>query len=35
MILSFRLYGLYNRALGAMYIAGIWETLEKINKGVN
>ncbi len=22
-------YGLYDRALGAMYIAGIWETLEK------
>jgi len=25
-------YGLYDRALGAMYITGIWETLEKINK---
>ena len=25
-------YGLYDRALGATYIAGIWETLEKINK---
>ncbi|AGF55545.1 mannonate dehydratase [Clostridium saccharoperbutylacetonicum] len=25
-------YGLYDRALGAMYIAGIWETLEKTNK---
>lgn len=24
-------YGLYDRALGAMYIAGIWETLEKID----
>ena len=23
-------YGLYDRALGAMYMAGIWETLEKI-----
>ena len=23
-------YGLYDRALGAMYIAGIWETLEKM-----
>lgn len=23
-------YGLYDRALGAMYIAGIWETLDKI-----
>ena len=22
-------YGLYDRALGAMYMAGIWETLEK------
>ena len=22
-------YGLYDRALGAMYIAGIWEALEK------
>jgi len=27
-------YGLYDRALGAMYIAGIWETLEKISKEV-
>jgi mannonate dehydratase len=26
-------YGLYDRALGAMYISGIWETLEKV--GVN
>jgi mannonate dehydratase len=25
-------YGLYDRALGAMYINGIWETLEKIKK---
>ncbi|MDR7870580.1 MAG: mannonate dehydratase [Tissierellaceae bacterium] len=25
-------YGLYDRALGAMYITGIWETLEKISK---
>jgi mannonate dehydratase len=25
-------YGLYDRALGAMYITGIWETLEKTNK---
>ncbi len=25
-------YGLYDRALGAMYIAGIWEALEKMNK---
>lgn len=25
-------YGLYDRALGAMYIAGIWETLEKMDK---
>lgn len=24
-------YGLYDRALGAMYIAGIWETLEKVD----
>ena len=23
-------YGLYDRALGAMYMAGIWETLNKI-----
>ncbi|MBQ6895500.1 MAG: mannonate dehydratase, partial [Clostridia bacterium] len=23
-------YGLYDRALGAMYMAGIWETLDKI-----
>ena len=23
-------YGLYDRALGAMYMAGIWETLEKL-----
>ena len=22
-------YGLYDRALGAMYLSGIWETLEK------
>jgi len=27
-------YGLYDRALGAMYITGIWETLEKTNKEV-
>jgi len=26
-------YGLYDRALGAMYIAGIWETLDNIYKG--
>ena len=26
-------YGLYDRALGAMYMAGIWETLEKFEKG--
>lgn len=26
-------YGLYDRALGAMYITGIWETLQKTNKG--
>ena len=25
-------YGLYDRALGAMYMAGIWETLEKESK---
>ncbi|SJZ68518.1 mannonate dehydratase [Anaerorhabdus furcosa] len=25
-------YGLYDRALGAMYLAGIWETLEKGSK---
>ena len=25
-------YGLYDRALGAMYMAGIWETLDKTNK---
>ncbi|OPJ62506.1 mannonate dehydratase [Clostridium chromiireducens] len=25
-------YGLYDRALGAMYITGIWEALEKTNK---
>lgn len=25
-------YGLYDRALGATYINGIWETLEKLNK---
>lgn len=25
-------YGLYDRALGAVYMNGIWETLEKINK---
>jgi len=24
-------YGLYDRALGAMYIAGIWEALEKLD----
>lgn len=24
-------YGLYDRALGAMYITGIWETLEKVD----
>jgi mannonate dehydratase len=23
-------YGLYDRALGAMYITGIWETLDKV-----
>jgi mannonate dehydratase len=23
-------YGLFDRALGASYIAGIWETLDKI-----
>ena len=23
-------YGLYDRALGAMYMAGIWETLDKL-----
>ena len=23
-------YGLYDRALGAVYISGIWETLEKL-----
>jgi mannonate dehydratase len=28
-------YGLYDRALGAMYLTGIWETLEKTGKGVN
>ncbi len=27
-------YGLYDRALGAMYIAGIWETLEKTDEKV-
>ncbi|MBK1809950.1 mannonate dehydratase [Clostridium sp. YIM B02505] len=26
-------YGLYDRALGAMYITGIWEALEKTSKG--
>ncbi|MBS3995336.1 MAG: mannonate dehydratase, partial [Alkaliphilus sp.] len=25
-------YGLYDRALGAMYLTGIWETLEKTKK---
>ncbi|MCI8659936.1 MAG: mannonate dehydratase [Lachnospiraceae bacterium] len=25
-------YGLYDRALGAVYLSGIWETLEKVNK---
>lgn len=25
-------YGLYDRALGAVYINGIWETLEKVNR---
>ena len=25
-------YGLYDRALGAMYLTGIWEALEKMNK---
>jgi mannonate dehydratase len=25
-------YGLYDRALGATYINGIWETLEKVDK---
>lgn len=25
-------YGLYDRALGAMYLNGIWETLEKLNR---
>jgi len=25
-------YGLYDRALGAMYIYGIWESLEKEKK---
>ena len=25
-------YGLYDRALGSMYLNGIWETLEKTNK---
>lgn len=25
-------YGLYDRALGAMYITGIWETLDKLEK---
>lgn len=25
-------YGLYDRALGAMYMLGIWETLEKLDK---
>lgn len=27
-------YGLYDRALGAMYIAGIWETLGKVDKSI-
>jgi mannonate dehydratase len=26
-------YGLYDRALGAMYITGIWESLQKTSKG--
>ncbi|MEW8972623.1 MAG: mannonate dehydratase [Tissierellaceae bacterium] len=26
-------YGLYDRALGAMYIAGIWETLDNVYRG--
>ena len=26
-------YGLYDRALGAMYMAGIWETLDKVKTG--
>jgi len=25
-------YGLYDRALGAVYLNGIWETLDKIDK---
>lgn len=25
-------YGLYDRALGAVYLSGIWEALEKVNK---
>ena len=25
-------YGLYDRALGIMYIWGIWDTLEKLKK---
>ena len=25
-------YGLYDRALGATYLGGIWETLEKLDK---
>ena len=25
-------YGLYDRALGASYITGIWETLTKLGK---
>ncbi len=28
-------YGLYDRALGASYITGIWETLEKIRGGIS
>ncbi|WP_238902952.1 mannonate dehydratase [Clostridium sp. YIM B02506] len=28
-------YGLYDRALGAMYLTGIWETLTKTDKGEN
>ena len=27
-------YGLFDRALGAMYITGIWETLEKIKPAI-
>jgi mannonate dehydratase len=25
-------YGLYDRALGAVYLNGIWETLDKLEK---